>query len=200
MYDSIREALGPELGESTASTLQHIALIKRREEKLKAAREAAELQLVHRLGAAHRNGEIGMDELAEVHSALNELKSVGRATRWNSNIDVAWAKAAHWKRYVARYRPNGPAGSWIGDWPLTQGASRPGPRVPVVYVLFGPSNEPCYVGSTDQFAPRLNAHDKDGKRFLRWQAHPARDREHAYLMEDRLLREHKPHLNRKASR
>ncbi|MBL1120211.1 GIY-YIG nuclease family protein [Streptomyces sp. 110] len=70
----------------------------------------------------------------------------------------------------------------------------------VVYALFDARNDPCYLGSTDQFRTRIGKHVKDGKVFTSWQAYPCPDREAAYVLEDRLLKERLPSLNKKASR
>lgn len=67
-------------------------------------------------------------------------------------------------------------------------------------MLFDEANVPCYVGSTKRLSDRLRQHKKDGKPFVRWQAHPCRDRDHAYELEVRLLEQHLPYLNKKASR
>ena len=59
---------------------------------------------------------------------------------------------------------------------------------------------PLYVGSTHVFAERVKRHYIDGKPVKFWQAYLCSDREAAYQMEDRLLKEHMPVMNRKAGR
>ncbi|MFD9517949.1 GIY-YIG nuclease family protein [Streptomyces sp. NPDC059979] len=133
-------------------------------------------------------------ELLEFFSAYKALKSPGLSRRWNSQVDLPYQTCHLLKP------PNGPQDTWIGEWPLPEDAPTPLRGVAVVYVLFDAVNVPCYVGSTDQFRTRMNKHTKDNKAFARWQAHPCPTREDAYTMEDRLLKERLPHLNRKASR
>ncbi len=115
---------------------------------------------------------------------------------WDEIVGTPWKRVAQF----AKRLPNGPEGSWTGEYPIAAGAPSPLSGAAVVYVLFDEANAPCYVGSTHTFRARLRRHEKDGKRFVRWQAHPCDDRDHAYRLEDRLLRQHMPYLNRKASR
>lgn len=187
---------GSEVAITLAATLQHIEAVHARQAKLLAARESAEEQLLHRLGSAFRCGEIGVSELIQVYSRYKDLDIVGRSKRWNKHVGIHWQSMAA----MSERGLNGPEGTWIGDWPVHYLAPAPAKGISVVYVLFDAENEPCYVGSTKNFRQRLNDHAKDGKVFVRWQAYPCRDREHAYQLEDRLLKERLPHLNRKASR
>jgi hypothetical protein len=57
---------------------------------------------------------------------------------------------------------------------------------------------PCYVGSTEQFSVRLGQHTE--KPWESWLAYPCDSREAAYVLEVKLLTEHKPYLNRKVGR
>lgn len=185
-----------ELDDSVRATLQHIGMLHERQQKLLAMREEAEAQMLHRLGVAHRAGEVDDMVLVEVFRQLKALDIPGRSTRWDAHISIRWAAMVD----VGRWKPNGPAGTWIGDYPLDPAAAGPRPGRAVVYVLYDADNEPCYVGSTAQLRQRMKQHAKDGKVFTRWHAYPCRNREHAYELEDRLLKEHMPHLNRRAGR
>lgn len=185
-----------DLGKSIAATMQHIELVRAREQKLAVAREAAQNQLFHRIGAAHRSGEIGDVELIAIFEAVREVNVLGSRKAWDKNIETGWLKM----KYLNRQLANGPEGTWIGESPCASDAPAPTEGIPVVYVLFDDTNAPCYVGSTDNFRQRIKAHAKQGKHFARWQAHRCRDREHAYELEVRLLKENKPYLNRKVSR
>ena len=186
-----------DLPHSFASTLQHLDLLNQRLAKLHAAREEAEHQVLHRAGSAYRNGEIDILQLTDIYETYSALAIPGRTSRWNKHIDINWHVMG---RIAEHSRPNGPENTWVGDWPLAPNGCCPERGVNVVYVLFGPDNEPCYVGSTKTFRQRLKVHEKDGKEFQRWQAYMCRDREHAYQLEERLLKERLPRLNRKAAR
>ena len=196
-----------DLRESTRATLRHLVLLSERAAKIRRAHAEAEHQMLHRVGSAHRCGEITDDELHEFWDRYRALNTDRRSQRWNANIDFSWhhmTARVRIARQAARrarvFAPNGPEGTWIGSWPCGYDDPRPETGTSVVYVLFDDRNEPFYVGSTNSFRSRLSAHVKDGKPVSHWHAHPCRDRGHAYEVEDRLLKEHLPRLNRKASR
>lgn len=190
------EDLPEALHASLAATLQHIRLIQDKENRLAAARAEAMEQAIHRIATEYRAGSLTYEHLCTAMVAIRAIRHQGAMKRWDQVVGVPWKRLAHY----AKRLPNGPEGSWVGEYPIPLDAPIPIYGVSVVYVLFDEANEPCYVGSTNKFSPRLTAHEKDGKRFVRWQAHPCEDRDHAYRLEDRLLRQHKPYLNRKASR
>lgn len=93
-----------------------------------------------------------------------------------------------------------PDGTWRGEWPLAGSDSLPANGACVVYVLYDTPNEPCYVGSTQNIRARLKRHRMDGKEFAWWSAFGCADREAAYRLEERLLSEWQPYLNRKRTR
>lgn len=190
------EDLPEGLATSVSATLQHIQLIQAKEDRLADARRDALTQVLHRIGTEYRAGTITQGQLCTALDAIRPLQMPGRMKMWDEIIGVPWKRVAQ----LAKQLPNGPEGSWVGEYPILAEAPRPIAGIAVVYVLFDQDNEPCYVGSTDKFSVRMAAHVKDGKRFACWQAHPCKDREHAYRLEDRLLRRHMPYLNRKASR
>lgn len=190
------EDLPEALHASLAATLQHITLIQDRENRLVRARKQAMEQAIHRIATEYRTGGLTYTQLCSALVAVRATQQQGAMRLWDDVVGVPWKRLAQY----AKRLPNGPEGSWIGEYPIPADAPIPIYGISVVYVLFDEVNQPCYVGSTNKFSPRMTAHEKDGKRFVRWQAHPCEDREHAYLVEDRLLRQHKPYLNRKASR
>jgi hypothetical protein len=196
VVDDLTQAIPGELGTSIAATLQHIMLTKEREERIAEARRNAEDQMLYRIGVAHRTGQIDDVQLFEAYKAYKALGITGRMYRWDAHVDIPWKRMQHLRSSF----PNGPEGTWVGDWPVLEGAQRPRPGISVVYVLFGADNEPCYVGSSRNFVNRMRDHHRDGKQFVRWQAYRCRDREHAYELEVRLLKERMPHLNRRAGR
>lgn len=185
-----------ELERSLRATAHHVGLLHERELRLAQARDEAQRQMFHRIGSAHRCGEISDRELIAIHKCVHAAAVPGSRKHWDANIDVSWLKM----RFLEGKLPNGPEGSWVGLNPCGSKEPAPTQGVAVVYVLFGPDNEPCYVGSTDNFRQRIKAHVQDGKDFASWQAHPCRDRWHAYEVEDRVLRQHMPYLNRRAGR
>ena len=188
--------LPDQLATSITSTLQHIRLIQEKEARLAAARRKALQQTLHRIGSDYRTGQITHAQLITAFTHVRALEMSGRMSAWDEIVGISHRRLIQ----MAKQLPNGPEGSWIGEYPIPMDAPRPIYGVAVVYVLFDDANVPCYVGSTDKLSPRLTARAKDGKRFVRWHAHPCDDREHAYRLEDRLLKRHKPYLNRKASR
>jgi predicted GIY-YIG superfamily endonuclease len=184
------------LATSMSSTLQHIQLIQQKEARLAEARRDALAQVLHRIGSDYRTGQLTQ---AQLYTALMQIRGIemsGRMAMWDEIVGVPWKRIQH----LGKQLPNGPEDSWIGEYPFHPETIAPVSGIAVVYVLFDDTNEPCYVGSTDKFRTRLNNHSRDGKQFVHWQAHPCRDREHAYQVEDRLLKRHKPRLNQKAGR
>jgi predicted GIY-YIG superfamily endonuclease len=178
------------------ATLQHIALLKRKQERLRAAQIDAERQFLHSVAAAWAAGDLDTAGLAEALRAYRAVAAPGFMGHWDAALPVSAAKLLTWPDSA----PNGPAGSWEGTYPI--GVRDPAPRrnICVVYVLFDAANQPCYVGSTSTFRDRLARHQRDGKLFVRWTAYPCKDREAAYQLEVRLLEQHKPYLNKKRGR
>jgi hypothetical protein len=178
------------------ATAQHIELLYAKEQRLEEARREAQEQFFHSVGAAYRAGEISDRELIVVFRYVQDAKIPRSRTYWNASVGVNWMKMPS----LMANLPNGPEGSWVGEWPLPDAAPRPIPGVPVVYVLYDARNEPMYVGSTGKFRVRLTWHATQGKDFAYWQAHRCRDREHAYQVEVRLLGQRLPRLNFRVGR
>jgi len=195
-------------------TLFHIGLIARKVEKLAAVQLDAERQVLHRIGRDYIAGRISNGDLLDLYCRYRDLVYAedlqgkraylhrpGFSELWNEAIPVhnsQLAQAAKNDWLVKRYEPNAD-GSWSGENPLRREAQRPRNGQCVVYVLFDDHNVPCYVGSTQSFKTRIDCHTRE-KSFARWAAYPCEDRKAAYRMEARLLREHKPYLNKKAGR
>lgn len=180
----------------TTATLQHISMLHARAQKLNELRIEGETQFLHRVGVAYESGRLSLVELAQIHREYQRLDLPSKSTRWNSMVPVPWARMQR----AYEWLPNGPAGTWAGRWPLDNASTSPFPGLSVVYVLFDGRNEPVYVGSSGNFRERLKRHMKDGKNFIFWQAYPASNREAAYELEVKLLREHLPKLNKKVGR
>lgn len=109
-----------------------------------------------------------------------------------------------------KHVPTGPHGSWtnydphwhdsLPDWidcvPSDENPMPPRGQA-VLYVLYDAFSTPCYVGSTGNFPARLRWHLNDGKPVTVWSAFPCASRAAAYALEDRLLKQHMPYLNKK---
>ena len=176
---------------SLQSTVQHIELLYAKEQRLEEARDEAQQQFFYSVGVAYRTGEIGDRELIAIYKRVRAAKVPRSMTYWNASIDMKWQKIGRLEENL----PNGPEGSWVGEWPSSQRAPPPIGGIPVVYVLYDATNEPIYVGSTGNFRQRMSQHVSHGKKFVYWQAHRCRDREHAYEVEVRLLGQRLPRLN-----
>ncbi|MFF8371857.1 GIY-YIG nuclease family protein [Streptomyces lydicus] len=133
-------------------TLQHIQLLQDRQKKLAAAQEQAEHQVLHHYGSGYRCGDITIAQLLAFFEAYTALETPRRSRRWNEHIDIAY-QTCHLMQ-----TPNGPEGTWIGSWPCSEAEPYPVRGVAVVYVLFDANNQPCYVGSTNQFRTRMGKH------------------------------------------
>lgn len=188
------------LMDSLAGTLDHIARLKQRRVALEQAQHDAEEQLTHRVGVAHRRGELSDRDVADVYYSFRDAaqKEPGFAGRWDRAVELD-------SRTIARSRqfqcfPNGPEGSWQGEYPLAASDAAPRTGIAVVYVLFDETGAPCYVGSTMRFRNRLAQHRRAGKSFTRWSAYQCADREAAYAREDQMLREALPRLNKRGGR
>lgn len=179
---------------SLDSTLQHIALLRERQDHLRDTQVRAENQLLHRAAAAYVAGSIGDVELADLYMAYSAVAVPGYLIRWNHAIPIDARRMKH----VLSNAPNGPHGTWHGTYPV-DGGPVPLDGASVVYVLYDDENQPCYVGSTHKMRFRLKCHARD-KSFTTWTAYRCEDREAAYQLEERLLAEHQPYLNKKRYR
>ncbi|MFF3665393.1 GIY-YIG nuclease family protein [Microtetraspora malaysiensis] len=195
-------------------TLFHIELIRNKIDKLITVQVNAEQQLLHRAGRDYTAGRLPIESLSVLYQRYRDTvwrQEGGRRFYfdrapftwvWNINVPIRSDELPHLLRRLERARRNAPNdanGSWSGEYPLDDEAPRPLNGESVVYLLFDTDNVPCYVGSTEYFKSRIQAHGRD-KKFVRWAAYPCADREAAYLLEERLLKEHKPYLNRKVTR
>ncbi|WP_055477532.1 GIY-YIG nuclease family protein [Sphaerimonospora mesophila] len=204
------------------ATFQHIELIARKIDKLMQAQLDAERQVLHRIKCDYAAGKLNFEEFLDIYTRYRSLmvtpgldgKEAHRHQRptitalWNEAMPVRYNSMYQQSagRFSKRYEQN-EDGFWSGLADLEPHDPRPRDGQAVVYVLFDRLNEPCYVGSTSRFKTRLDAHyhgkgqaGQARKDFARWVAYPCTDREAAYQLEDRLLKQYKPYLNKKASR
>lgn len=185
-----------------AATLDHLALIRGKWEKLQAAQIAAEEQLLHRVGRMYEAREIGELQLIALYEAFSAVALPGYTKRWNAAVPLSAKRIPNLRthlQYLLQNAPNMPDGTWRGTRPIGSGPI-PVDGIPVVYVLYDAENGPCYVGSSEKFRARLQSHERDDKPFVRWSASRCSDREAAYQIEDRLLAEFKPYLNKRRGR
>lgn len=183
---------------SYEGTLQHVELLHGKRRKLRDVQVQAEEQLIHRVASDFNSGRLSLKELYEFYLRFRAAAVEGFTHRWDSEMPITATKVRGEAERYLRDQPS-PDGTWTGTYPLgSQGT--PPDYTSVIYVLFDPKNVPCYVGSTYRFRDRMKAHRKAGKNFDCWVAYQCSDREAAYQLEERLLREHKPYLNKKACR
>jgi len=185
------------------ATHQHISLLRRKQDLLRASQIAAEEQFLCRIAQLYAARKISETELAFMYRAYAEFAVPGFLKRWEANIPVKPGRVQYILRdleTLERHAPNMPDGTWQGSWPLDRADRVPMYNTCVVYVLYDAMNEPCYVGSTQNLKARLKDHHKDEKPFTRWTAFACDDREAAYQLEEKLLGEHKPYLNKKTWR
>ncbi|MEU7855201.1 hypothetical protein [Nonomuraea sp. NPDC049141] len=157
-----------------------------------------EEHLLTQLAADYIANRINKAQLYDIFDRYHAAAGPGSMKRWNRLMPITVELIVARRTNDPRHTPSSD-GTWSGAWPL-DGHAYPPRGQAVVYVLFDGGNVPCYVGSTSGLIARLQRHANEGKRFNHWIAHPCADREAAYRLEDRLLREHKPYLNQKASR
>lgn len=204
-YATVDEAVISELIERAdlGATYQHISLLRRKQDLLRTSQIAAEEQFLCRIAQLFAARHISEVELAFIYRAYAEFAIPGFLKRWEANIPVKPGRVQYILRDLEtteRHAPNMPDGTWQGSWPLDHADRVPMYNTCVVYVLYDATNGPCYVGSTQNLKARLKDHHKDGKPFTRWTAFACGDREAAYQLEEKLLAEHQPYLNKKRYR
>lgn len=182
------------------ATAHHIAAVQAKLDALEAAKGDSWSQILTRAADLYRRGRLTEVDLYGLLSDMRDSFGSGFGKVWDAHIPVSWRRIQTAVERLQRITPNGPEGSWHGTFPIGPNDPYPPYGMPVVYVLFDGTNEPVYVGSTEGFRSRMAPHVREKPGLTRWAAYPCRDREHAYEVEDRVLREHLPHLNRKASR
>lgn len=183
------------------ATAAHCELLRSKIARLTEALEQSTEQLYASADREYRAGNVDMDDLVDLYGRARNftIKGVGFTGAWNANMSVHIGQVHYYIR-TPPAAPNGPGGNhWEGPNPLA-GAPRPARGEAVVYVLYGPTNEPVYLGSTGDFAARMRSHRRDGKEFVWWIAYPCESREAAYLLEVGLLGARRPTLNKKVGR
>lgn len=192
------------------ATAVHIITVQRTINRLVVAKNEAWGQLLAGFRRAYLANEMEPEELAEILDEMKASYGEGFSKLWNRNmpkeINHARLRSLVFQRKQdpslrTRYKPNGPtADTWTGCFPIAHNDPIPPRGTSVVYVLFDANNEPAYVGSTENFLARMKAHCLEKPGLANWIAYRCRDRNHAYQLEDRLLKQHMPRLNRKCGR
>lgn len=177
---------------------EHITKLSEKIDELFWRQLEAEGQVFHRLKCLYQDGSASIVDMLDAYQMwASQVCAEGWHERW-ADAGLPSEDELH-SLFVAglKHQRNEPYG-WSGDWKKATAASPMPPRgQSVVYILYDASNDPCYVGSTGDFAKRLADHRRGGKAFIRWAAYPCTDRAAAYLLEDRLLKENMPYLNKK---
>ena len=193
--DASAGPLPPGCGElSHLATLQHMALLANKRDKLETKLQDAEEQFVV---SVKRDWDAGLMTALQLLEALQVLSKQNRLPEYSKR----WRGAdlpTHQKIAAMVQVETNPRTYWNGSRHGGADEIRPQKGICVVYVLFH-ELEPVYVGSTKQFAIRLAEHRKT-KEWTNWIAHRCRDREHAYALEEQWLRSYKPRLNVRTSR
>jgi hypothetical protein len=185
---------------SAIANLEHAERVDRKRAMLiRSQADSAEAFLCS-VARSYDAGEIDLEDLIVLYGRYRNIAQSGYGRAWDEHVSVPW-KEIIGRGLTIITVPNGSHGSFEGEGDrLLRGSARPAPGVCVVYVLFDKDLVPCYVGSTRNFKGRLDGHRCSGKAFASWRAYPCPNREAAYKLEDRLLREQKPYLNKRAGR
>lgn len=186
-----------------AATAGHLAVVQRKLERLTTAKQESWEQLMVAVGRMYRAGELAPEDLLSLMNDMAAGYGTGYTALWDDQFGgrpISAKRLAHHVAARARLRRDHSITHWSGTFPLC-GQDAPRSWVAVVYVLYDETNEPVYVGSTDNFHARMSGHHaRKLARIVRWSAYRCNDREHAYEVEERLLAEHKPRLNKKTTR
>lgn len=173
------------------ATAQHMALVSNRIATLQNAMEDSTAQFCVETAREWRRGALTYTDLKNRYAHVKQCMQKNYSPLW---LDAGLPSPNVLRTRAAAELPA--CGYWFGPHPL--GSNGLYPKGNLVYVLFDEFGAACYVGSTKQLSIRLGTHKKDGKKFVRWQAWPAEDRNLAYEMENRFLQSYKPYLNLKA--
>lgn len=183
-----------------AATAGHIDLIQSKLEKLQDARDDSWAQLLTMVARKYRAEEINSTQLQQFYRDMRESYGPGWTRVWNAHMPVTGNRLAHVAARDRRIAEQRKTPSWSGVFPIND-QEAPLAGISVVYVLFDKAGVPAYIGSTATFRERMKAHRSiRPKLFVRWIAYRCDDREAAYELEVRLLRENLPYLNRKVGR
>jgi hypothetical protein len=186
--------------EDLRATAGHIDLVQSKLDKLHAVRGDSWAQILTAVARMYRANEVNTTQLQQFHRDMRHSYGPGFSKIWDKHIPVSSNRLHHVAARDRRVDAQRGMQSWSGTFPFGD-QNVPMDTIAVVYVLFDRSNVPAYVGSSEQFKTRAKAHLRTHPDvFAYWTAYRCDDREAAYVLEVRLLRENLPYLNRKASR
>jgi predicted GIY-YIG superfamily endonuclease len=194
-HDVDRYLANPEM----AATAAHLCNIERKLAVLKQAKDDAWAQMLTVASRAYGTGQLSAVDIEDLLSEMGIAYGSGFTLVWDEHMPVKANRARHLAERQRQNLPNGPNGSWTGPMHLG-GHARPNDGIAVVYVLFDAANLPIYVGSSGRFGARIEAHRRGKPQAVRWVAYGCRNREHAYELEDQLIKQHKLRLNKRNGR
>lgn len=184
-----------------AATAMHIDVVQSRLDRLEEVKRESWEQLLTTVARLHRQGRLTTAQLLAFSREMHHSYGPGYSRVWDRNIAIPVKKLRHVvareeRAALDRARPH-----WSGTWPLSEHDLAPSIGVSGVYVLFDRDGVPAYIGSSETFRSRMHAHKRNFSGvFDRWVFYVCEDREAAYELEVRLLREKLPYLNKKAGR
>lgn len=180
-------------GTSHHATLQHMALISGKRDKLEAALLSSEEQF---FAAIKRDWDARVITTTVLLGTYFLVTRQNKLPAFKKRWEAAGLPSAQKMNAIIK-RESSVEPCWSGGRDHA-GEKRPMKDQCVVYVLFD-ELDPVYVGSTQHFAMRFSEHRKT-KEWTTWVAYPARDREHAYELEEKFHRMYLPKLNKKVGR
>jgi predicted GIY-YIG superfamily endonuclease len=174
-------------------TEQHIRLLQAKRDRLTRALVEAEAQYIVAVAREFDSGRIAWAELYRTYQVIRDGGLAGFSSRWLAVLPYTvqkmrlMANAQEIQEWAGCGTQIEPSGNW------------PPKGTCVVYVLSRDDGEPTYVGSTHNFSTRLGRHRHAGKAWASWRAYRCRDRQHAYEVEARFLRQFKPEQNKRGA-
>jgi predicted GIY-YIG superfamily endonuclease len=181
------------------ATASHLSLIQAKLDTLDRAKRDSWAQLLTSASRLFAAGELSYADLAVLCAEMKDSYGPGYSTAWNSIMPVAANQVKWLAERELQAALIGTHGCWRGLVPVADQMAPP-KGTSVLYVLFDDENEPVYVGSTGNFRARMYGHQRDKREAVRWVAYPCHDRDRAYEIEDRVLKERLPRMNKRAGR
>lgn len=154
----------------------------------------AEIDFLTTLAERHRAGVVTWAQLDAAYRLVaynGGFAAPGGVARWKEIVGVPRSGM------IAKVQEEAvnSDGAWSGHTPLEEGEFFPPDDQSVVYLLFDVDNVPVYVGSTARLKTRLAQHQSD-KVWTQWVAYRCENRQAAYELETRYLRQYKPRYNK----
>ncbi len=187
--------------EQLAATASHIDLVQAKLDKLATVKADSWEQILIAAARLYRSDGLTTAHLLQLHRDMKLSYGGGFTKVWNRVMPIQSNQLPHVAARDRRIAEEQRRQSWYGTFPLDGSYTVPSKGVSCVYILFDRADVPAYIGSTEQFRTRMGSHRRERPgAFLRWICYTCESREAAYQLEEKLLRENLPYLNRKASR